>query len=243
MRDVVLALALAAATVMLGCPDGSPADDDDVGDDDIAGDDDTTEDDTPMTFEECMDETAMDFSCETWVMETAVNAEEVACLGSATPTAEAFLTFWMADNEPDGSVHVLELRLQDPGWSTNNDGNRWTITLDPPLVLGDGDSLPAVLTGTAVFDVFTMAASFSFLQAELDVEVHVATPLTTQQLIDGAILDATLTGTGSDFLVFDGTDDSPDPLGDYEWVSDPSGEAFGCIHTEAMLHPLEVGEP
>ena len=248
-----LYLTLAAALgLQPGCPangtvDDHASDDDDAADDDAADDDDVSDDDTadtPRTLDECMDGSGLDFSCDSWVAETAVNGEDAGCLASSLSDSEVFLTFWLADNDPDGTVHVLELRLQDPGWTNTNDGNRWIITLDPPLALADGDQLPPTLTGTAVLDTFTMAAAFSFLEAHFDaVEVTIHTPLTTQDLLDGATLDATVSGTGSDFLVFDGVDDSPEPLGDYEWISDPTGEAYGCIRTAVTLHPLEVGDP
>jgi hypothetical protein len=238
MRHLLLPVVAFTTIWLCGCPNPTPADDDDT-----TGDDDDTTEPDPLTLDECMEATGLDFTCSTWAIETAVNGEVVGCSGAGLSDSEAFLTFWLADNDPDGTVHVLELRLQDPGWSTNNDGERWTITLDPPLALGDGDQLPATLTGSAVVDSFTMTASFSFLEAHLDVEVQVATQLTMQQLLDGAMLDATITGTGSDFLVFDGVDDSPDPLGDYEWIDDPTGEAFGCVHTAVTLHPLDIGDP
>jgi len=95
-----------------------------------------------------------------------------------------------------------------------------------------------------VLDTFTFAAPFAFLQAELDtVEVVLDGTVTLETLQAGATVAATVTGAGSDFLVFDGTDDSPDPLDDYLWIVDPTGEAYGCLNTAVTLHPLEVGDP
>ncbi len=249
-RHLVPCLLLATCVLWSsGCPqDDDDASDDDVADDDAgdddAADDDAGDDDTRPPLEACMDGSKLDYTCDSWAFESAVAGETVGCLAAASPTAEAFFTFWLTDNEPDGTVHVLELRLQDPGWINNNDGDRWVITLDTPLDLDTGDSLPTTITGTAVLDTFTFAAPFSFLEAHLAlVEVTLGAPLTFDDLLDGTTLVATVSGAGEDFLVFDGTDDSPDPLDDYEWIVDPTGQAYGCVAMPVTLHPLDVGDP
>ncbi|MCH9685962.1 MAG: hypothetical protein K0V04_31295 [Deltaproteobacteria bacterium] len=227
-------------------PTGSP----DTGIDDTTGTDGSgtgdgtgNVDGTPL--EACVDGSAIDFMCDPAPrMETAVAGEMVNCVAGTGGDAELFFIFELDATDPDGTVHLLELRLQPPQWGNTNDGDRWVVTFDPPIDLGSGETLPATISGTAVVDNFTIVASFSFLQGLMDtVEITFDTPPTLEQLADGATVSGSLSGVGGEFLVFDGTDDSPDPLDDFMWIVDPTVEATGCFNTAVTLHPLEVGDP
>ncbi len=214
------------------------ATDDDTGDDDTGDDDTGDDDDSASPLDVCMEGSDLDFTCASWTMETAVAGETAPCIAAASPTAEGFFTFWLGDTEPDGSVVLLEVRLQDAGWDSTNDSDRWVITLDPPLLLGADQALPATLTGSAVIDVFTWAAPYAFLEGHLDaIQIDIGGTVTLEDLVIGTTLDATISGGGGgEFLVLDGD-------GEWAWIEDSTAEATGCVHGQATLHPLELGDP
>ncbi len=212
---------------------------------DGSGSGDGTGSPTGTPLEVCVEDSVIDFTCEPAPRtETAVAGQDIPCLAASGGDAQLFLTFELDAAQRDGTLFLLEARLQPPGWSTTNDGDRWVVTFDEPVSVAPGQTLPAVLHGTAVLDTFTIAAAFSFLEGRLDdAEITLTDPPTWEALDRGTSIVGTVVGTGGEFLVFDGTNDSPDPRDDYEWIVDPTVEASGCFATMATMHPLELGDP